>query len=43
MKLSEIKQQLNTLETIAFVLPNGALVLNHFHVTEVGKNQQTFY
>lgn len=37
MKLSEIKSKLNNLETIAFQLPNGQLVPNHFHVTEVGK------
>ena len=37
MKLSEIKSALNTLETIAFQLPNGQLVPNHFHVTEIGK------
>ena len=37
MKLSEIKKELNSLTTIAFQLPNGELVPNHFHVTEVGK------
>ena len=36
MKLSEIKNHLISLETIAFKLPNGALVPSHFHVTEVG-------
>lgn len=36
MKLSQIKKQLNTLETVSFQLPNGALVPEHFHVTEVG-------
>ncbi|MFV8340989.1 DUF6428 family protein [Flavobacterium sp. XS2P39] len=36
MKLSEIKKQLSTLENVAFVLPNGTYVPEHFHVTEVG-------
>jgi hypothetical protein len=42
MKLSEIKTALNRLETIAFQLPNGELVPNHFHVTEVGKITKNF-
>ena len=42
MKLSEIKSKLKTLETIAFQLPNGELVPNHFHVTEVGKITKNF-
>jgi len=42
MKLSEIKSKLKTLETIAFQLPNGTLVPNHFHVTEVGKISKHF-
>lgn len=42
MKLSEIKTALNTLKTIAFQLPNGELVPNHFHVTEVGKITKNF-
>jgi hypothetical protein len=42
MKLSEIKTALNKLETIAFQLPNGDLVPNHFHVTEVGKVTKHF-
>ena len=42
MKLSEIKNQLSNLETIAFQLPNGELVPNHFHVTEVGKITKNF-
>ena len=37
MKLSEIKKHLNSLEQIAFKLPNGNLVPSHFHVTEVGR------
>ncbi|WP_373708861.1 DUF6428 family protein [Kaistella sp.] len=42
MKLSEIKNKLNKLDKIAFQLPNGELVPNHFHVTEVGKVTKHF-
>lgn len=42
MKLSEIKNILKQSETIAFELPNGSLVPNHFHVTEVGKVTKNF-
>lgn len=42
MKLSEIKSTLKKLETIAFQLPDGTLVPNHFHVTEVGKVAKNF-
>lgn len=42
MKLSEIKKELKVLSTIAFRLPNGDLVPNHFHVTEVGKVTKNF-
>ncbi|GGW70053.1 hypothetical protein DFQ11_10647 [Winogradskyella epiphytica] len=42
MKLSEIKSKLKTLDTIAFQLPDGTLVPNHFHVTEVGKITKHF-
>jgi hypothetical protein len=42
MKLSEIKKHLASLKTIAFQLPNGELVPNHFHVTEVGKITKNF-
>ncbi|MDB5200616.1 MAG: hypothetical protein JWQ27_25 [Ferruginibacter sp.] len=36
MKLSEIKRQLNTLESVNFQLESGTMVPEHFHVTEVG-------
>lgn len=36
MKLSEIKKHLSTAEAVNFVLPTGAFVPEHFHVTEVG-------
>jgi hypothetical protein len=42
MILSEVKSKLKQLETIAFKLPNGTLVPNHFHVTEVGKISKRF-
>lgn len=42
MKLSEVKRELNRLESISFQLPNGELVPNHFHVTEVGKITKHF-
>lgn len=42
MKLSEVKVILEELKTIAFQLPNGELVPNHFHVTEVGKITKHF-
>lgn len=42
MKLSQIKNELKSLSTIAFKLPNGELVPSHFHVTEVGKVSKHF-
>jgi hypothetical protein len=42
MKLSEIKNHLNDLETISFKLPNETLVPSHFHVTEIGKVTKHF-
>ena len=42
MNLSEIKNHLKQLNAIAFQLPDGNLVPNHFHVTEVGKIQKDF-
>ncbi|MGR3811324.1 DUF6428 family protein [Jiulongibacter sp. NS-SX5] len=42
MKLSEIKEHLKGLETIAFQLPDGSLVEEHFHVTEVGEVTKHF-
>ena len=42
MKLEEVKSALAQLDTIAFQLPNGELVPNHFHVTEVGKITKHF-
>lgn len=42
MKLSAIRNHLKNLKTITFQLPNGQLVPNHFHVTEVGKITKNF-
>ena len=42
MKLSEIKNVLKKVTIISFKLPNGDLVPNHFHVTEVGKVTKNF-
>jgi len=42
MKLSEIKQILNTVEAVNFQLPNGNYVPEYFHVTEVGLITKNF-
>ena len=42
MKLSEIKKHLSTAEAVNFQLPNGTLVPEHFHVTEVGQIVKKF-
>ena len=42
MKLSEIKAQLEGLETLTFMLPDGSLVPENFHVTEVGLISKNF-
>lgn len=36
MKLSEIKNELSTATHVNFVLENGTMVPEHFHVTEIG-------
>lgn len=36
MKLSQIKNLLETIETLTFQLPDGSFVPEHFHITEVG-------
>lgn len=36
MKLSEVKNILNTVETVSFKLEDGTMVPEHFHVTEIG-------
>lgn len=42
MKLSEFKNHLATVNEINFLLPNGAFVPKHFHVTEVGQITKHF-
>ena len=42
MKLSHVKKELSTLENVAFILPNGTFVPEHFHVTEVGSINKNF-
>lgn len=42
MKLSEFKKQLSTVTDLNFVLPNGTIVPQHFHVTEVGQVTKNF-
>lgn len=42
MKLSEIKQKLASAETVNFILPNGTIVPEHFHVTEIGLITKNF-
>lgn len=42
MKLSEIKSALPELSELQFVLPTGAKVPAHFHITEVGQINKKF-
>ncbi|NTD97467.1 hypothetical protein G6M26_48395 [Agrobacterium tumefaciens] len=42
MKLSEIKEILSQVEGVHFQLENGAMVPEHFHVTEVGVVTKNF-
>ena len=42
MKLSEVKKILKTIETVNFNLPDGTVVPEHFHVTEVGSITKNF-
>jgi hypothetical protein len=42
MKLAALKQVLQTMESISFVLPNGKPVQPHFHITEVGRRTKDF-
>lgn len=42
MKLSEFTNHLSALKEIAFELPNGELVPEHFHVTEIGRIEKKF-
>lgn len=42
MKLSELKNHLNTATSVSFTLPDGSFVPEHFHVTEVGLVTKNF-
>ena len=42
MKLSQAKNILKSAETVNFLLPDGTLVPEHFHVTEVGLINKNF-
>lgn len=42
MNLTEIKEALNKIEHIDFILPDGARVPSHFHVTEFGQIDKQF-
>ena len=42
MNLKELKDSLQQLGEIAFVLPSGEYVPPHFHVTEVGKSSKLY-
>lgn len=42
MKLSQFKQQLNGIQELNFELPDGTLVPQHFHITEVGQIDKHF-
>ncbi|MEM6965979.1 MAG: DUF6428 family protein [Bacteroidota bacterium] len=42
MKLSNLKEKLNQIEELNFILPNGELVPSHYHVTEVGQVTKHF-
>jgi hypothetical protein len=42
MRLSEFKTALNDIGEISFRLPDGSMVPNHFHVTEVGQITKHF-
>ncbi len=36
MKLSEFKNHLNSSKTLSFMLPEGLIIPEHFHITEAG-------
>lgn len=42
MKLSEVKEALNKIESVVFQLPNHSFVPAHFHITEVGLITKNF-
>ena len=42
MKLSEIKAVLPSLNQVTFQMPDGSMVPEHFHITEIGAIQKHF-
>jgi hypothetical protein len=42
MTLQEFKNQLNASTHLQFVLPNGKLIPDYFHITEVGKETREY-
>jgi hypothetical protein len=42
MKISQVKKILKTIEKVNFNLPDGTVVPEHFHVTEVGSITKNF-
>lgn len=42
MKLSQVKNVLESLETVNFILSDGTTVPEHFHITEVGLVTKNF-
>ena len=36
MKINDVKEKLNKLKSVKFILPDGSSIPKHFHVTEVG-------
>ncbi|MDX1683845.1 MAG: DUF6428 family protein [Saprospiraceae bacterium] len=42
MILSEVKDNLEALEDLHFILPNGKEVPRHFHITEIGNIKKDF-
>ena len=42
MKINDVKEKLNKLKSVKFILPNGSFIPKHFHVTEVGVVTKNF-
>ncbi len=42
MKISEVQELLQSMDTVDFILPNGKMVPRHYHVTEIGLVDKRF-
>ncbi len=42
MDLNELKELLDTIDVVNFILPDGTPVPQHFHVTEIGQIEKNF-